>query len=202
MTEHPPPSKSANNTDLLIWCLYLLGGSDKFIDIEDLFLKIFELAPARLSWRIRPDIPDYKKCSSALQSVENPNRSDYTTFLTKNGLYLRKLSTTGSEWCEKHKPHLEKLYSHGTVPSTNIQDDGKLIRTIENSDLYLSYLKNSSIEISVYSIADLFRCMPDANTAIWAARLDLAENAAKRNSKETMQSFITACRQKVSKGTS
>lgn len=201
MTEYPPPSKTANNTDLLIWCLYLLGGSDKFVDIEDLFLKIFELAPARLSWRTRPSIPDYKKCSSALQSAENPNRSDYTTFLVKNGLYLRKLSTTGSAWCEKHIPHLEKLYSHGTVPSTNIQDDGKVIRTIENSDLYLSYLKNSLIDLSVYSIADLFRCMPDANTAIWAARLDLAENAAKRNNKETMQSFITACRQKVSEGT-
>jgi hypothetical protein len=201
VTVYPPPSKSPNNTDLLIWCLYLLGGSDKFIDIEDLFLKIFELAPARLSWRTRPEFPDYKKCSSALQSVENFKRSDYTTFLVKNGLYLRKLSTTGSAWCEKHKPHLEIMYSSGTVPSTNIQDDGKLIRSIESSDLYISYLKNSSIELSVYLIAELFRCMPDANAAIWAARLDLAESAAKRNNKETIQSFINACRQKVSRGT-
>lgn len=201
MNEYPPPSKTASNPDLLIWCLYLLGGSDKFVDIEDLFLKIFEVAPARLSWRTRPDIPDYKKCSNALQSVENPNRSDYTTFLIKNGLYLRKLSLAGSAWCEKHKPHLNKLYSHGTVPSTNIQDDGKLIRTIEYSDLYLTYLKNPSSELSVYSIADLFRCMPDANAAIWAARLDFAENAAKRNDKETIQIFIKACRLKVTKET-
>jgi hypothetical protein len=200
VTEHPPPSKSANNAELLIWCLYLLGGSDKFIDIEDLFLKIFDLAPARLSWRTRPEFPDYKKCSSALQSVENSKRSDFTSFLIKNGLYLRKLSTSGSVWCEKHKPHLEKLYSSGTVPSTNIQDDGKLIRNIENSEIYVSYLKNSSVELSVYSIADLFRCMPDANTAIWAARLDLAENAAKRNNKEAIRSFINACRLKVSMG--
>ena len=58
------------NTDVFLWALYELGGSDEFIDVEAAFYRAFELAPARLSWRTRSDLPDLKKCSKALRDAE------------------------------------------------------------------------------------------------------------------------------------
>lgn len=69
-TQIDPPSFDANNNDLLVWSLFLLDGAEKWVDVENIYLKAFELGPARLSWRTRADIPDYKKVSKALQSVE------------------------------------------------------------------------------------------------------------------------------------
>ena len=201
MSQYPAPSTNPNNAELLIWCLFLLGGADKFVDVEDLFLKTFELAPARLSWRTRPEIPDYKKCAKALQEIEDPKRSTFAAFMTKNGVYQRKLSMAGSEWCEAYSSHFAKLYSQGNVPSAVTQDDGKIIRTIESSTTYTNFLKNPLSELPLYEIADLFRCMPDADMAVWASRLDVAENAAKRNSRDAVVAFISNCREIVLTGT-
>jgi len=79
------PSGNHNNDDLLVWALHLLGGAERWVDVEELYLKAFELAPARLSWRTRPDLPDYKKCAKALQAVESPKGSNHHGLLAKNG---------------------------------------------------------------------------------------------------------------------
>ena len=197
MSQFPEPSTNPNNPELLIWCLFLLGGADKFVDVEDLFMKAFELAPARLSWRTRPEIPDYKKCAISLYEIEDPKRSAFTDSILKNGAYQRKLSIAGSNWCETYSSHFAKLYSLGIVPSAAIQDDGRIIRSIESSTIYVNFLKNPQIELPLYEIADLFRCMPDANDAVWASRFDLAEHAAKRNGRDSVILFIHKCRDVV-----
>jgi hypothetical protein len=67
MTRTAPPNQTANNQDVFIWSLYQLGGADRSIEVEDIYLKAFDIAPARLGWRTRPDLPDYKKVAKALQ---------------------------------------------------------------------------------------------------------------------------------------
>ena len=56
-----PPSDTANNQDVFLWALYVLGGADRDVDVEDIYLKCFEMAPARLGWRTQPQLPQYKK---------------------------------------------------------------------------------------------------------------------------------------------
>jgi hypothetical protein len=64
-------SDPVTNSDVFLWALYELGGADEFVDVEAAFFRAFELAPLRLSWRTRPDLPDLKKCSKALRDAEN-----------------------------------------------------------------------------------------------------------------------------------
>ena len=90
-----PPSMNANNQDLFVWSLFLLNGGSEWVDVEDIYLKSFELAPERLSWRTRRDIPDYKKCAKALQSVEAPGKN-HEGMLVKKSEHERKLSTKDS----------------------------------------------------------------------------------------------------------
>lgn len=55
----------ASNSELFVWALYLLGGAEHDVDVEDIYLKCFAIAPARLGWRTKPEIPDYKKNSKS-----------------------------------------------------------------------------------------------------------------------------------------
>jgi hypothetical protein len=193
MSPTPSPSSTPNNPELLIWALFLLGGSDNFVDVEELFIKSFELAPARLSWRTRQDIPDYKKCSKALQEVEDQKRSLLFHLFEKQGAYKRKLSSAGVEWVSKYSTVLATLYSNGIVPSAAVQEDSKLLRGITDSKLFESYLRDELEDLNVYEISDLFRCVPDADQTIWKQRLDRVKNAAVRNGNTRVVSFVDRC---------
>jgi hypothetical protein len=102
------PSNQPNNQDVFIWALFLLGGADKEIDVEEIYMKAFELAPARLGWRVYPETPDYKKTAKALQSVE---ASTHVGLVIKTNPLARKLSAAGVEWVERFRPLLENIYS-------------------------------------------------------------------------------------------
>ena len=197
MTLTPPPSSSPNNPELLIWALSLLGGNDNFIEVEDLFIKAFELAPARLSWRTRQDLPDYKKCSKALQEVEDQKRSQLSHLFEKKGAYKRKLSSAGIEWVNTHSKELAALYSDGVVPSASVQEDAKLLRSITESVPFEAFLNDEQTEMNVYEVSDLFRCMPDADFTVWKQRFDRVRNAASRNGNSRVISFVDKCRELV-----
>lgn len=60
-------SEPVTNSDVFLWALFELGGGDDFVDVEAVYIRAFQLAPLRLSWRTRDDLPDLKKCSKALR---------------------------------------------------------------------------------------------------------------------------------------
>lgn len=72
--EEVSPTEPVTNSDVFLWALFELGGADEFVDVEAVFIKAFELAPLRLSWRTRPDLPDLKKCSKALRDAEGQEK--------------------------------------------------------------------------------------------------------------------------------
>ena len=69
------PSTNVNNPELLIWAAYQLEAFEEWVHQEAIFLKAFELAPLRLSWATRPDIPDKHIIAGAFQKTvrENPD---------------------------------------------------------------------------------------------------------------------------------
>ena len=193
-----PPSDAHNNADLLVWALHLAGGDDGWVDVEELYLKAFELAPVRLSWRTRPDLPDYKKCAKALQELEDPKRSDHLGLTTKNGAYERRLTDQGLQWCETHEALLTSLYSStDVVPSASTQDDARRIRTLVGSTAYRTWADTDELSCSLWELAEAFRCMANSTKATWLVRLDEYAVAARRNGNEELERFIEAARSLV-----
>lgn len=132
-----PPSEVPNNQDALVFALYLLNGADQDIDVEQMFLKCHELAPARLSWRTRPDLPDYKKVSKALQSVE---AKTHVGLFHHTNQYARRLTLDGVRWVETYLPILKKVYLTSPVQAskaTNMHERKR--QEIKNSDVWALY---------------------------------------------------------------
>ena len=100
-----PASGVPNNQDVFVWALFQLGGAEHDVDVEAIFLRSFDLAPARLGWRTRPDLPDYKKAAKALQSVESKT---HVGLVHRTSPYLRRLTTAGTVWVEQNRSILER----------------------------------------------------------------------------------------------
>lgn len=174
------PSATHNNSDLLVWACYQCGGFDRWIDVEELYLKAFELAPTRLAWRTRGDLPDYKKCARALQQLEDPKLSDHLGLLAKQTQHLRKLTPAGKEWCEKYRDALVSLYGGGAVPAAPTQDPARLLRHIESTAAFSHFKRTGAVDCEIWQIAEALRCLADSSQSVWMARIDAVASAAER----------------------
>jgi len=169
-----PPSGEPNNQDVFIWALYLLGGADLDIDVEAIYLKSFDLAPARLGWRTRPDLPDYKKTAKALQSIE---ATTHVGLVHRVGPYTRRLTAEGVRWIEKFMPILSSVYSgDAPVRAAATNDHERRRQRIVSSPAYAAW--RTVGEIDLFDSADAFECSAASPASVWRGRLEEARRAA------------------------
>lgn len=194
-----PPSIVHNNSDLSVYACYLAGGYERWLDVEELYLKAFELAPARLSWRTRPDLPDYKKCNRIFE-VSDPTRGkNLQRLILKRGKYQCKLSDEGYAWCMQYASILQSLYKGGVVPTAAVQEASRMIRNLEKTEAFKKFSKTGNIESPLWELAEAFQCMVDSDDVVWAGRFDQMTVLAQNNNREDVLKFIELSRQKVLK---
>jgi hypothetical protein len=170
-----PPSEQPNNQDALVFALYLLDGADKDVDVETIFLKCHELAPARLSWRTRPDIPDYKKVSKALQSVE---ASTHVGLFHHTNQYARRLTLDGTRWVETYMTILTRVYSKSPVQASKANSMHERKRQeIKNSQVWHLF-KTSPDAIQIEDLAAVLQCSAASSQTTWASRVQDIKRAA------------------------
>ena len=185
-TRSEPPSPEANNQDVFVWALYLLGGADKDVDVEEIYLKCFELAPARLGWRTHPEIPDYKKTSKALQSIE---ATTHVRLLHRPHKYSRRLTLEGIKWVEAYKEILEKNYSKATVLASKTTNQHERKRhELKKSDAWAKFLMDpSTVEIS--DAAAALQCSAASPMSVWSGRVNDLRRTGDLLSDESILNF-------------
>jgi hypothetical protein len=185
-TRTSPPSSSANNQDVFIWALYLLGGADKDVDVEDIYVKCFELAPARFGWRTKPEIPDYKKISKALQSIE---AKTHAGLVHKTNEYLRRLSVAGVRWVETWKPVLEASYSGAPVAADKVHNQYEMLRNqIKGSDAWKKFILGD-VDLEISDVAASLGTSPASPKATWDGRINSLLRASDVLQDEELRNF-------------
>jgi hypothetical protein len=169
-------SEEVGNWQTSLWALHQLGGANSFVDVEDVFLKCFELAPKRFAWRTRPDLPDYKKCAKALQEAEA--RRPLLLVKTADG-YGRQLSVEGQTWVNANVQRLSALLASGrVVQEPKTRPRARLLTEIERSEVYSTWLVDGFIPTEKWRVAELLRCAPDSEPQLWTNRLQVLRSAA------------------------
>lgn len=178
-----------------MWALYLLGGADRDVDVEDVYLKSFELAPARLGWRTQPQIPDYKKTSKALQSVE---ATTHVGLVHRVGRHTRRLTADGAAWVERYKDILESTYSSTKpVPLARNSQHERLRRALRSSKAFEGWTKGQSFDLE--QLADALDCNPASSKKVWTSRLDGIRRAADVSSDGELEDFASAAAEFLNK---
>jgi hypothetical protein len=181
-----PPSLEPNNQDVFIWALYILGGSDRDIDVEDVYLRSFDLAPARLGWRTRPDIPDYKKTAKALQSIE---ASTHVGLVHRTSAYTRRLTAEGVRWVEQYVDILERNYAGGTVvraAATNSHERRR--KAIRASAQFRSWKRGEALDI--VELSDAFECNAGSPASVWRSRIEEARRVCDVTQDTELAEFV------------
>ena len=178
----------ARNWEIFLWALYLLGGTETFVDVEDVFIMCFEKAPNRFSWRTKKDIPDTKKCSKGLVDAEAKRPS--LMIKTRDG-HSRQLTVEGQQWIDENYKRLSNLLDTGRiVQEPTHRPQARFLADLERSPEFQGWLNNKNIPEEKWRIADLFRCSPDSDTHIWNSRLEVMRSAAHTSGKHHILEFL------------
>lgn len=182
------PSKTANNTDVFVWALYVLNGADKPVDVEDIYLKVFEIAPLRFGWRTRPDLPNFKKTAKALQEVE---AKSHVGLLQRTSANLRRLSPAGKTWVEQNRHTLEATYGVSVVEAPSNSELTKRVKSLTSNPVYSIW--RSGAEISMTHLSVLLNCSKSSAQVVWENRLtDLEQLGSLTKDEEILRLAIDA----------
>ena len=181
-----PPSMEANNQDVFIWALHLLGGSDRDVDVEEIYLKCFELAPARLGWRTHPEIPDYKKTSKALQSVE---ANTHVGLVHRPHKYSRRLTTQGIDWVTSFSEILMRNYSGQPVAASKSNNKYERQRQEVKSSVAWEKFSSQSEDIDLVEYASALQCSAASPNSVWIGRINSLLRAAEVLKDQELTSF-------------
>ena len=178
------------NWEIFIWSLSQLGGSSGFVDVEDVFIACFELAPSRFSWRTRQDLPDTKKCSKALRDAEA--RRPLLLLKTRDGL-KRQLTVEGQQWVARNEPRMiDALHSGRAVEEPASRPRARMLAEVERSDPFQTWLHSGVTPIEKWQVAELLRCSPDSDWRIWADRLEMLRAKANGAKRDRVLAFVEA----------
>jgi hypothetical protein len=172
-----------NNKDVFVWSLYLLNGSERAVDVEEIYLKVFEIAPLRFGWRTRPDLPNFKKTAKALQEVE---AKSHVGLLLRSSANLRRLTPEGKAWVIRNRAVLETIYGAKTVAAPANSDLARQLKNLKSNQVYEIWQSGKPLTLTHLSV--LLNCGKTSADAVWRNRLaDLAELADQANDSEILR---------------
>jgi hypothetical protein len=175
-----------DNLDIIPFALYELGGAGQFLDVEDIFLRCFEVAPERFRWR-KHLIANYKTLSKALRDFEG--RHPDLLLKTEDGL-SRQLSKEGIDWVNARLELFREVLSKpGANPPTRRREQ-KLLNEFASHRLVRAYEKGSLDDLHKYEVADLLLCAPDSPRAVWKERLETYRSAATAAGRPNLVEFL------------
>lgn len=184
------PAEDVTNSDIFLWALHELGGANEFVDVEEVFLRCFSLAPQRFAWRTRIDLPDYKKCSKALRDAE----ARQPALMIKTGDSLgRQLSVHGQQWVEANAKRLgDRLLTGAVVQEPKRRPRSRMLSEAEGAQAFLAWRADRVVPSERWLVAELLRCSPDSDVSVWANRLETLRSAAYAAERKELLEFLDA----------
>ena len=189
----PRKAEEVSNSEIFLWALHQLGGSSTFVDIEAAFVKCFEYAPNRFSWRTRRDLPDYKKCAKALRDAE----AKVPALLIKTRDRVRRqLTVDGQKWIAANSPRLaELLEGNRVVQEPRTRPSSRLLVELERSEEFRAWSESAALPDQKWKVADVLRCSADSDVKVWNSRLELLKSMAHAAGKQMILRFLAEIEQ-------
>lgn len=190
-----------SNLDVVLYALYLLGGTQKKIFTEDIAKKSFELAPSRFSWRRYPQYPDIDP--ARLRLVEARSERGLITGRAGNVVGFKQpdgwiFSPKGISWIEKNRTRLSQAFGKNPEPVNRTILSGKL-KELQSSTAYKKYIKDQSCEnIKPYEFTDFLNASLDTPAPVLRDRIDKISALAASDKNKGLLDFIDECRVRFS----
>jgi hypothetical protein len=183
---------SMSNVVLALTLLDRLGGAERFVDIEEVALEAFKLAPDRFGWRTRRDLPSWERVRTAFVHANQEAQKRETgpvLFSNKEGEAWR-LTAQGVKYARENAGKIQAA-TGGARPTRRGGASVSRVRQIRNHPAFRRFMQGTPVaEIERYQLADLLLCPPDSPVAAVMRKVDTAEAAAVDVADEEVQRFL------------
>ena len=178
-----------NNSELFLLALYRRGGAGRYIDVEDVFIEMWQLAPERFGWRKYP-YPNYEVCRHALSDLTRGPRhgGDKLLMKTNDGL-ARQLTADGVRWVESRMPAFQEIVQ-GAIPPPDKRPSQRALASLQKHAAVRAFLSGQPPHLERYEAAAILRSAPDAPTAHWRERWESLRAAALNARRDELTQFL------------
>jgi len=119
-------------TELVTWAVYLLGGSQKRVDTEDVAVKVFSLARQRFSWRKYPDQINLELVRVYLSAAKDAEHGEMLVGSGRTGWSLTRkglmwVRTAGEEIQKRHEIAADRVSNAGSIDASRRARERKRI---------------------------------------------------------------------------
>jgi hypothetical protein len=173
--------EQVSNVIIALDALERLGGARRYVDIEEVTLEAYRMAPERFSWRTKRDYPSWERVRTAFVHANQGEQK-------RHGGPLVVSSTDGSSWkltvdglafVRLHAGRIERAVSRGARSSGGGTPSAKRIREIRKHPAFIAYENATPIgDIARHELAELLLSPPDAPREAVRRKLDRARTAA------------------------
>lgn len=186
------------NVDIVLYALYLLGGTTKKLPTETIAIKSFELAPSRFSWRLYPKYPDLEAVRLALFDARREKNG--TLVMGRYGKATGKrvsdgwiFSPKGIVWIEENTQRLSRLFEMKPVTAQRTEIDKKLHRYEDSSAFKLFLKERSCNNIKPYEFTDFLNASLDTPAPMLRDRINKVRALAATGKRKKLLEFIDEC---------
>jgi len=188
------------NVDIVLYALFLLGGTKKKIFTEDIAKKCFEMAKTRFSWRIYPQFPDIEPVRIALFDAQKKKSGELVrgrSGKTSDGKPADGwiFTPNGVGWINKNLGKIQPLLGKGSLKSPRALLERIWIER-EKSVAYKKFKESLFEFIKDYEFTDFLDANLDTPPQLLKERLDEIKAQAAEAKKEDILKFLNQCEQK------
>lgn len=190
-------SGSVTNVTLALAVLHELGGAERFVDIEEIAYRLFELAPTRFGWRTR-EFPSWERARTALvhANQEARRRGKPPLAISNKDGEAWRLTADGVSVAREYAG--DKL--RRGVRTARAGKAADKVREIRRHQAFIRYCNGTpATELERHVVADLLLCPPDVSLAAIQRKVDVAKAAAVAIRDETVTRFLEEVQSEVTR---
>lgn len=194
-------SGSPTKVDIVVYALHALGGDRRYVHLEDIAIRCYELAPDRFSWERYPQYPDADAARSALTDAakEQHGKLVMTSKATASkartkGQVMWALSRAGAQWIEANLNRLSAA-THASPAAHPRQEVQQQIAPILRHPAYQVYARDpENAPIEEAGFVDSLRCTLNTPPEVLSKKLELAMTRAQAAHHEGLLQYLQLCK--------
>jgi hypothetical protein len=174
-------SMDVSNVTIVLASLERLGGAQRYVDIEEVTIEAYRIAPERFSWRTKREFPSQERVRTAFvhanQGQHRKAQGPLVVSNTDGSSWM--LTFEGLAWIRKNAISAEHVREGGRIPGRGKSVSARRIREIRKHRAFEAYCNGTPIaRIARHELAELLVCPPDAPRDAVRRKVDRALTAA------------------------
>jgi hypothetical protein len=182
---------AGSQVDYVLLALLEAGGADRFVDIEEIAVHAYRLAPTLFRWRNYAEYPSAELTRMALRHAEGRNGS---LFVTGNGGRARRLNAKGLHLAQEA---LKRVSGGEAEPKRVERPATRGLARMLNHPAFAKWQKGGIVSVTRYDLADMLQCTPSSPALVFRDRLELSQTMAEQWERSELSAFLADAKENL-----